>query len=146
MPSQSPVATVSSPRRSTLTATEQAVWQQLTGNGLSDTHTAAIMGNLKQEHNFQTTDVAGGLGIAQWLGNRRQALMQYDNYESLTVQVQFLIDELHATESRALRLLLATNTIEEATVTFQNSFERCNPALCREENRIAYATYYLENH
>lgn len=145
MPAPSPVPTVSL-HNSSLTPSERIVWDYLTNNGLSDIHAAAIMGNLKQEHNFRTDDVAGGLGIAQWLGGRRLALQQYVNYGSIEVQTQFLLDELYTTEYRALQALLSSTTLEDATIAFQNKFERCDPYLCRANQRIAYANYYLENH
>lgn len=95
------------------------------------------MGNLAQEHQFKTDDVPGGLGIAQWMGARRQKLMQRANYSVLQTQLQFMVDELNSTEKRAGDALRATTTLEEATVVFQNLYERCG--VCMQHQRVAYA-------
>lgn len=98
---------------------------------------AGIMGNLRQEHSFQTSDVSGGLGIAQWLGNRRDNLIARGNYTSIDVQLQFMIDELNTTERAAETSLRASGSIEEATIAFQNKYERCGA--CMQSQRIQYA-------
>ena len=117
------------------------VWQYFTSRGFSREQTAGIMGNLRQEHNFQTSDVAGGLGVAQWLGNRRAALQAKPDYLNLTVQLDFIVEELNGVESRAGAALKAATTVEAATIAFQDLYERCGQ--CMQSQRVAYAYEYL---
>ena len=116
---------------------EQIAWQFLTSSGFSAEQTAGIMGNLQQEHHFQTSDTTGGLGIAQWTGGRRTSLLSRDNPYDIYTQLQFLLDELNTGYSRAKSAITASSSIEDATRAFQNQFERCG--ICREELRINYA-------
>lgn len=116
---------------------EQITWDFLKSNGFSDTQAAGIMGNLMQEHRFQTSDTAGGLGIAQWTGGRRNNLLARENPYDIYTQLQYLMDELNGGYSRAKNAILSSTSIEAATQAFQNQFERCG--ICREETRINYA-------
>lgn len=125
---------------------EDITWQFFTSKGFTAIQTAAIMGNLRQEHNFKTHDVPGGLGVAQWLGARRQRLMSYGNYTSLEVQLQFIVDELHSTESMAHARLLQAADLEQAVIAFQDSYERCNPSYCMPNQRMQYAQQYFERY
>jgi hypothetical protein len=118
---------------------EQVSWEFFIGKGYSDVQTAGILGNLKQEHGFNTSDEPSGLGIAQWLGARRERLIQRGNHLDLTTQLNFIIEELNGTESITNKLLKASYSVEESTVVFQNTYERCNPAYCMQSQRIAYA-------
>jgi len=104
------------------------------------------MGNLKQEHGFKTDDVAGGLGVAQWLGNRRSALMAMANYDTLPVQLEFITIELHGVEGAAKSALLASQTVESATIAFQNLYERCHPDYCMQNQRIQYAWEFMQRY
>lgn len=122
---------------STPISTEKIVWDRLISEGFTREQTAGIMGNLQQEHNFKTSDAPGGLGIAQWLGNRRANLMARESHTDINVQLTFMMDELRSTEHRAMRMLKAANTVEGATIAFQNGYERCGN--CKQAQRIAYA-------
>jgi hypothetical protein len=95
------------------------------------------MGNLQQEHNFKTDDVPGGLGIAQWIGARREQLIQRGNYLDLNMQLDYIVWELNNTETYAHTQLKAQSTVEGATIAFQNYYERCGD--CRQSQRIQYA-------
>lgn len=116
---------------------EQISWEFFIGKGYSDVQTAGILGNLKQEHGFNTSDEPSGLGIAQWLGARRERLIQRGNHLDLTSQLNFIIEELSTTESVADKLLRSSYSVEEATIKFQNLYERCGN--CMQSQRIAYA-------
>lgn len=96
--------------------------------------TAGIMGNLRQEHNFQTS----GDGIAQWMGGRKARLMAMDNPYSIHTQLNFLVIEM-----KEMGLVLP-NTVEGATIAFQDKFERCG--VCMEAQRIRYAHEILARH
>jgi len=102
------------------------------------------MGNLQQEHSFKTDDVAGGLGIAQWIGGRRQALINKGNYTDLTVQLNFLMEELNGSEALAKSAIVATDSLEVATLAFSSKFERCG--VCMDGQRIGYAYNILARH
>lgn len=123
---------------------ETTIWNFLIAHGYTREQTAGIMGNLQQEHSFNTSDVAGGLGIAQWLGGRRANLMARPNYLDLNIQLQFLLDELNGPESKANAMVKASNTVAAATLAFQNGFERCGN--CMYNNRLSYANAIYSRH
>lgn len=116
---------------------ESITWQFLKENGFSDAQTAGIMGNLMQEHHFDTSDSYGGLGIAQWTGGRRNNLLARDNPYSIHTQLTYLMDELRGAYPHVLSAIQSSSSIEDATIIFQNQFERCG--ICREDQRINYA-------
>ena len=116
---------------------ETIAWDFLKSQGFSDVQTAGIMGNLMQEHRFQTTDTAGGLGIAQWTGGRRNNLLSLPNPYDIYTQLQYLMTELNSGYTAAKNSIMSSTSIESATRAFQNQFERCG--ICREELRINYA-------
>ena len=116
---------------------EAISWNFLKSQGFSDIQTAGIMGNLMQEHRFQTSDTPGGLGIAQWTGGRRNNLLSLPNPYDIYTQLDYLMHELNGGYLRAKNSILNSSSIEEATRAFQNQFERCG--ICREETRIGYA-------
>lgn len=87
---------------------EKKAYRMLKAAGYSDENAAGIMARLKQEHNFDTSDVpihyepgvgeVGGFGIAQWDPDRRANLENWANENSknpndFTTQMQFLIKE-----------------------------------------------------
>lgn len=116
---------------------EAITWDFLKSQGFSDIQVAGIMGNLMQEHRFQTSDTAGGLGIAQWTGGRRNNLLSMANPYDIYTQLQYLMVELNGGYTAAKNSILSSTSIEAATRAFQNQFERCG--ICREEARINYA-------
>lgn len=126
------------------TDNETVIWDYLIGQGFSRNQTAGIMGNLQQEHNFNTSDEPGGLGIAQWIGGRRVNLVNKGNYLDLTVQLNFLMEELNGTESSAGAAIRASTSVESATLAFSSKFERCG--ICMDDQRIAYAYSILSRH
>jgi len=133
------------PKASAATGDNETIaWNFLIANGFTRNQTAGIMGNLQQEHNFKTDDVAGGLGIAQWLGGRRANLMARANYLDINVQLKFMLDEMNGPEIVAGNAVRASGSVEAATIAFQNKFERCG--LCAQSNRIQYAYDILNRH
>ena len=125
---------------------ETIIWERLIAEGFTRNQTAGIMGNLQQEHNFKTDDVAGGLGIAQWIGNRRANLMARADYLNINVQLDFLMEELRGGEKVAYNAIIAVDSLENAVISFQNKFERCNPYYCNPQQRINYAYGVLGRH
>jgi hypothetical protein len=124
---------------------ETIIWNRLISEGYTREQTAGIMGNLQQEHNFKTDDHPNGLGIAQWMGGRRAALMARGDYLNINVQLDHLIHELNTTEASAKASIVASG-LEGATIAFQNKFERCNPAYCHLNQRLNYAYAILDRH
>lgn len=142
-----PLAKLELPSKRNLTVSkpsnnEDAVWDWLIGKGFSRNQTAGIMGNLRQEHNFQTS----GDGIAQWIGGRKTRLMALPNPYSLNTQLNFMLSELNGSESKAGDAVRASTTVEQATIAFQNLYERCNPRYCMQSKRIQFAYDILGRH
>lgn len=120
-------------------ANEPIIWDKLIAAGFKPIHVAAMMGNFRQESNYNTADQAGGLGIAQWLGNRRQELIAKGNHLDINVQVQHVIDELNTTETAAKNYTIYTASVDHATIAFMRYYERCNPTYCHADKRVQYA-------
>lgn len=113
---------------------EKIVWDFLIAQGFTREQTAGIMGNLQQEHNFQTT----GDGLAQWTGSRKTRLLAMPNPYNLETQLNFLVMEM-----RESGITLPSDVVG-ATRVFQNQFERCGA--CNEIARIRYAKEILARH
>ena len=129
------------PRQTPSHENEPLAWQFFISQGFTREQTAGIMGNLRQEHNYKTDDVPGGLGIAQWLSSRRDRLMAEPSYLSLSTQLNFIVRELNTTEARAGAALKQAASVEAATIAFQDLYERCGD--CRQSQRIQYAKEIL---
>lgn len=125
---------------------ENVAWSFLLSQGFSEIQTAGIMGNLMQEHRFNTSDVSGGLGIVQWTGGRRTRLMnEYpDSYTNIYSQLSFLMEELNGSYYGVRDAIKSSSSLSEVVGTFQNQFERCG--ICMESNRISYAQTILGSH
>lgn len=121
---------------------ENIVWNYLIAQGFTRNQTAGIMGNLQQEHGFNTT----GDGLAQWLGGRRDNLMARANPYDINTQVAFLMEELNGSYAGVKAQILATDNIETVVIIFQNKFEVCNPYYCMQSQRINYAYSILARH
>jgi hypothetical protein len=116
---------------------ESIVWDFLIAQGFTRNQTAAIMGNLQQEHGFQTS----GDGLAQWTGGRKARLMAMPDPYSLNTQLNFLMIEINAGYRSQLT---ATDDLVTVVQVFQNKFERCG--VCNEPARISYAIAILGRH
>jgi uncharacterized protein YabE (DUF348 family) len=125
---------------------ENIAWSFLRTQGFSRAQTAGIMGNLMQEHRFRTSDVSGGLGIAQWIGGRRAKLidMYPDSYTNIYSQLDFLMFELNGSYVGVKRNLLAATSIYDAVSIFEKEFERCGT--CKTDLRNKYAEDMLATH
>lgn len=112
------------------------------GQGYTPAQASGIVGNLMQESNVNPNEPGGG--IAQWINNRWTDLVAFANnlgqpVNSLTTQLAFIMHELSGPESAAGGGLKNTTTPADAAVTFQNLYERCNPAQCNQTARVANA-------
>lgn len=121
---------------------ETVVWNYLTFSGFTRNQRAGIMGNLKQEHNFNTD----GDGLAQWNGARKANLMNDPNWQTLDVQLKFLVRELKGSYIGVYNQIKATEDISTIVIVFQDQFEKCNPQYCMQAQRIAYAQEILGRH
>lgn len=118
---------------------ETSTWNFLIAQGFSREQTAGIMGNLMQEHHFRTD----GDGLAQWVGTRKANLMARENPYDLHVQLNFLMEELNGGYAYAKQGILASSIVD-ATLIFQNQFERCG--YCMQGQRVQYAYDILGRH
>ena len=119
---------------------ESITWNYLQTHGFSREQTAGIMGNLMQEHHFNTT----GDGLAQWTGSRKAALMSLPDPYSIYTQLDFLMSEFNGGYARVRDEIRATGSVVTAVQIFQNRFERCG--VCMEGNRIQFAYNILASH
>ncbi len=119
---------------------ENITWAFLIGKGLSREQTAGIMGNLMQEHGFNTT----GDGLAQWTGGRKTALLSRPDPYNIHTQLDFLWYELSGPYSSVLAAIRAESTVEGSVRIFQDKFERCS--ICAESRRIQFAYNILASH
>lgn len=145
---QVPIPIVEPPQKALETAVvntspsdnETIAWNFLISQGFNRIQTAGIMGNLKQEHGFNTD----GDGLAQWTDGRKANVMSRANPLSIHTQLQYLMEELNGGYIAAKNAILASGSVEGSTVAFQNLFERCGD--CRESKRIAYGYEILGRH
>lgn len=122
----------------------------LVGKGLRDFQAAAIVGNLQQESALNPLAVSPpdpvepSRGIAQWQPPGWQKLIAFASGSGrsewdIGTQLEFLWHQLESEPYLGLRDLLSSTTLEDATVVFQNKFERPKAAFAATQNRIAYA-------
>lgn len=124
--------------------------------GLKNYQAAGIVGNLMQESSVSPTAVeyggGPGRGIAQWsVGGRWDtiasdnvtwyATQQHQDKWSLQLQLDFTWYELTHFSVDGLGALRSSTNITDATIAFENDFERCGA--CNQSQRIAYANDVL---
>ena len=88
-------------------------------------------------------------GIAQWnpakaAGNRFGALQQFSSrlwlsYLSLDAQLKFVLFELEGQAFLGLGALRKAKTLKDATIVFQDKYERPNKDLAHTDQRLAFA-------
>ncbi len=121
---------------------ETIAWNFLVSQGYSRIQTAGIMGNLMQEHRFNTS----GDGLAQWTGSRQARLrvMFPDSYDTIYAQLEYLAYELNGPYASVRDAIKASTTLEDAVRIFQDKFEKCG--VCAYDRRIEYARNILASH
>lgn len=125
----------------------------LKNSGFTNAQIGAIMANLYSESGFSPLAVnssSGAYGIAQWLGGRKTALLSMANYQSLEVQLAFLLNELNTSEASAYQHLLSSgNDANVLTGVFCNKFERPGQNTCTSRQAkghgVTYANYATNN-
>ncbi|HTQ47383.1 MAG TPA: phage tail tip lysozyme [Polyangiaceae bacterium] len=148
-----PVGTTSS---DLVSGNEKAAYQFFVSKGLKPFQAAGIVGNLEQESNVEPTAIeyggGPGRGIAQWsVGGRWNsshddnvvwyAIREGKNEWSLTLQLEFVWYELETFSTYGLGKLRNSTNVSEATIAFEDFFERCGQ--CEETTRINYAKAVL---
>jgi TP901 family phage tail tape measure protein len=121
------------------------IWSFLSSKGLNAHAVAGIMGNLQQENSLNTDDNSGGLGIAQWLGERRQGVIEYAkqigaSYESLEAQLGYLWKEISSGSQGVTVDKLNSMSASDATKYFSDKFER--PGTPMMNKRMQYANEF----
>jgi hypothetical protein len=93
--------------------------------GYNDVQVAALVGGFIQESgvNPEIINKIGAVGIAQWLGGRKQQLLSKSEPYSLITQLNFIIEEFNNTEKSAGNSLKASKTLQEA-IAAAASYER----------------------
>lgn len=103
--------------------------------GLSDFHSAAIVGNAGRESGgfeqlIQLYDdrPLRGIGLFQWSGARHSAFKEYCDRAGLPIasieaSVRFLLFELGGAYHSALHYLIATRDLYSATASFERHYE-----------------------
>lgn len=131
------------------------IWNFLASKGLSPVAIAGILGNLQQESGLHPTAVnpqSGAYGIAQWLGPRYQALLQFaaQHHESasdLTTQLQFLWQELQSGQDGSVKVLNSQTSPSSAAEYFEQYYERGgNGPDVMMQNRMNYAQQYYNDY
>lgn len=130
----------------TPTENENITWDYLIQQGFTRIQTAGIMGNLMQEHRFNTTDAGGGFGIAQWTGGRREAIMALPNSDNIYTQLDYLMSELNGGYAYVRDMIKSSASLESAVTAFQDQFERCDSRYCMQDQRVSYARDILASH
>ncbi|WP_207892923.1 phage tail tip lysozyme, partial [Micromonospora sp. MW-13] len=136
----------------------RAAWDFFVAKGLTAEQAAGVLGNLAQESNInpQAQEPGGpGRGIAQWSTGGRwdttpsanamwYAASTGQSVWSLQAQLGFIWWELTNIPAYGLAELRSATTIADATVAFQNRYERCGT--CHQATRISYATGYYNQY
>ena len=107
--------------------TKLYVWKELRKAGFSEAAAAGIMGNIEEEHHFQTSDVKGGLGICQWIGGRRTNCINHCNkngldYLSIQGQTSYMIEELTGS-NKPVGSYLSNRSPATANATYRDTIK-----------------------
>jgi len=134
-----------------LAANAETIYRFFISKGFTDYQAAAWVGNLQQESglNPRIINSIGAYGIAQWLDYtnpkdgrkdlRKSRLLAKPGYDTLQVQLNYIWEELNASERAAYRTIKATTTIELATLAIRKSYERPGEKEANDAARLAYA-------
>ena len=122
----------------------------LQSKGLNNKAVAGIMGNIRQESNFDsnaTNASSGAFGLFQWLGTRKNELINFavslgKSASDITTQLEFFWSELESSESKTMAVLTGSNfsTASEYAEAFEASYERSGGSAL--EKRKTYAEMY----
>jgi hypothetical protein len=122
-------------------------WKFLRGKGLTPAQAAGVIGSMQGESGVHLDPAAENpgpdhaLGIAQWLGARKNAAVQS---RKLVPPLEHLWSELQGPESKAFKSIKAARTVQEAAVAWQRDFERGAPFEQKYNLRVANARKVLQ--
>jgi len=125
----------------------KATWKFLRGKGLTPAQAAGVIGSMQGESGAGLDPAAENpgpdhaLGIAQWLGGRKNAAVQS---RRLGPQLNHLWHELQTSESKALRSIKAARNVQEAAIAWQRDFERGAPFEQKYNLRVSNARKVLQ--
>lgn len=110
----------------------QAIWNYLTGAGLSANATAGILGNIEQESGGSATagTMSGGYGLIQWTPGSQY----FSSPPSLDQQMPAIVAYIKANGSIA-DINAHASTPQAAALYFSQNYERPNPGLANNPNR-----------
>jgi len=122
---------------------------------MSDVQASALLGNFHWESGgLDPARIEGGtgigLGLAQWSFDRRTALeaeaaRRGKDPTDLQFQLEYIKFELEGAESAVMNdPRFKSGTVEEATLAVSQIYERPNPALAHNDERIKHAKQYLD--
>lgn len=103
-----------------------AAWQFFLSKGLTPVQAAGLLGNFQQESGINPESEnsgSGAYGIAQWLGGRKERLLQKPNYNTLDVQLEFVWSELNGGYKTVLQNLKAAIDVRTATEVILKKYE-----------------------
>ncbi|KNX38267.1 phage tail tip lysozyme [Luteipulveratus halotolerans] len=139
------------------TNNQQTAFNFFVGIGYTKRQSAGIVGNLMQESGTGVDPLASqaggaGRGIAQWSVGGRWDTYANDNVVwyanklgmspySLTLQLKFIQYELNTFSGYGKSPLVASTTIDGATVVFQDYFERCGTCYTATRKTYAHQVY-----
>lgn len=135
------------------------IYNSLIKRGYNNIQAAAVVGNLQQENgSFGTTRLneqgSGAIGLAQWLGPRRELLKKnYKDWYNIDSQIDFLDKELKdnlggawANNTHMKNKFFQTNSLEEATKLIRVGFERPGNHEANDTARLNFAKSVLGNY
>lgn len=134
---------------------EARVYFWMRSLGYSHKGTCAIMGNIAQESNFNTSvtsrDGYGSKGMCQWTGGRLTNLKNFaksNNMEwtSVECQCKFLHKELGSYKKLQAALISGSDTLYNLTYDFCFTFERPAKEYANMSNRSNKANTYLDRY
>lgn len=124
-------------------------YNRLIDEGFPPHVAAGIVGNLDQESGFSDDvinfkrrgDQGTAYGLAQWSSDRKDGLFEFagDKASTLDGQIDYLIHELKTKPEYGFSDLMKSKSVEEATVIFQNKFERPSPKHANTDYRVKSA-------
>ncbi|WP_167595062.1 phage protein [Clostridium beijerinckii] len=137
---------------------QETMWKFLRANGLPETSSAAIMGNVEQESSFDPNEYetgGDGFGLFQWSYDRRRQLEAYGT--DLQHQLNFFWSELTGKDSSSTGgeytwkdstptylsyddFMSGKGSVDQLTETFCVSWERAGTPMM--QNRIKAANKY----
>lgn len=134
---------------------EARVYFQLIDLGYSHKGACAIMGNIAQESNFNTTVISGdgygSQGLCQWTGGRLTNLKNFCKgksykWDSVEGQVRFLDHELKSYSDLRKKLINGTGSLATLVDDFCFTFERPARSAANIPNRTNKANLYYKRY